>query len=139
LNRTELVRQIFPVEIMCPAAGQGALAIEARSGDRELISALAFLDDAATRAETNCERALLQAMGGGCQVPIGANARWERVNLQVQAVIASPAGKLMLRESVSGVDAFKVGETAATNLLSRGGNAILEEVYGHGAAMPQQP
>src|SRR5206468_2604499 len=64
LGRTEVVRQILPIEIMCPAAGQGALAIETRAQDEAVKAALAFLDHAATRAETDCERALLKKLGG---------------------------------------------------------------------------
>src|SRR4030088_3313718 len=72
LGKVELVKQIIPAEIMCPAAGQGALAIEIRRGDDATRQHVAFLDDANARATTTCERALLEIMGGGCQVPIGA-------------------------------------------------------------------
>jgi hydroxymethylbilane synthase len=139
LNRTDLVRQILPVEIMCPAAGQGALAIEARAGDREVIGALAFLDDPVSRAETGCERALLQAMGGGCQVPIGANAKEQNGKLHLEAVIASPDGKTLLKESRSGESPATLGELVGEELLKRGGNAIMKHVYGSESIIPQQP
>jgi hydroxymethylbilane synthase len=74
LGKTELVRQIISTEIMCPAAGQGALAIEIRQGDAVVRGHLSFLNDSAARAATTCERALLNRLGGGCQVPIGALA-----------------------------------------------------------------
>src|SRR5207248_1451979 len=74
LRKTELIKQIIPAEIMCPAAGQGALAIEVREGDSVMRQHLEFLDDPAARAATTCERALLNRLGGGCQVPIGAFA-----------------------------------------------------------------
>ncbi|MGD0761276.1 MAG: hydroxymethylbilane synthase, partial [Candidatus Sulfotelmatobacter sp.] len=74
LGKTELVKQIIPAEIMCPAAGQGALAIEIRQGDAAMRQHLEFLNDPAARAATTCERALLNRLGGGCQVPIGAFA-----------------------------------------------------------------
>jgi hydroxymethylbilane synthase len=74
LGKTELVREIIPAEIMCPAAGQGALAIEIREGDAATHQHLEFLNDPATRVATACERALLNSLGGGCQVPIGAFA-----------------------------------------------------------------
>src|SRR5262249_13382975 len=93
LGRTDGIKQILPMDVMCPAAGQGALAIEVRAKGREIINALSFLDDSATRAETDCERALLQAMGGGCQVPIGANAKLQGDDLKLEAVIASPDGE----------------------------------------------
>jgi len=139
LRKTEFVRQVLPVAVMCPAAGQGALAIETRAGDREVIDALGFLNHAATRAETDSERALLRKMGGGCQVPIGANANLRDSLLHLDAVIASPDGKSVLRESVTGANAISLGESAAEKLLQRGGAAILEAVYAQNAAMPQQP
>jgi hydroxymethylbilane synthase len=74
LGQTALIKQIIAVEIMCPAAGQGALGIEIRAGDAVTRQHLEFLDDANARAATTCERALLAALGGGCQVPIGAFA-----------------------------------------------------------------
>jgi hydroxymethylbilane synthase len=139
LGKTELVRQIIPVESMCPAAGQGALAIEIRAGDQAVLDALAFLDDSGARAETDCERALLRKLGGGCQVPIGANAESRGGTLHLEAVVASPDGSLVLRESVSGSDPVKLGQLVAEKLLRRGGAEILAEVYGRSVAAPQQP
>jgi len=139
LGRTELIRQIIPVETMCPAAGQGALAIEIRAGDSSVQKAIVFLDDRATRAETDCERALLRKMGGGCQVPVGANAKQRDRKLQLEAVVASPDGSLLLRESESGNDSQHLGEAVAEKLLQRGGARILEQIYGREMAQPQQP
>src|SRR5215472_1139587 len=74
LGKTELIKEIIPAEVMCPAAGQGALGIEIREGDGKTRELLAFLNDPNARAATTCERALLNSLGGGCQVPIGAFA-----------------------------------------------------------------
>jgi hydroxymethylbilane synthase len=139
LNRTELIRYVLPVEVMCPAAGQGALAIEARAGDRDVIATLAFLDDVTTRAETDCERAVLRAMGGGCQVPIGANATLADQTLLLAAVIASPDGRSALRQSATGTDPITLGRSVAKKLLSRGGSTILAAVYAASPMQPQQP
>jgi hydroxymethylbilane synthase len=139
LGRTELVRQIIPVEVMCPAAGQGALAIEIRAGDETVRDAISFLDDKASRIETTCERALLQEMGGGCQVPIGASATWRDGRVHLQAVVASPDGSRLLRESAAGSDPGELGAAVGDSLLRRGGAKILEQVYGSSAATPQQP
>ena len=139
LGRTELVRQIIAVEKMCPAAGQGALGIEIRAEDDAVRDALGFLDDQASRAETDCERALLRKLGGGCQVPIGANAKRREGELQLEAVVASPDGSTLLRESGSGDDPIRLGETMGEKLLQRGGAKILEQVYGQQVALPQQP
>lgn len=139
LRKNDFVRQILPIEVMCPASGQGALAIEIRAGDSSVSDALAFLDHYATRAETICERALLRTLGGGCQVPIGANAKFSDGSLHLEAVVASPDGSLVLRESATGSDERKVGESAGERLLERGGSSILEEVYGRPIPAPQQP
>ena len=139
LGRTERVRQVLSVDVMCPAAGQGALGIEIRAGDAAVREAIAFLDDASARAETQCERALLGELGGGCQVPIGANAKWLDGQLHLEAVVASPDGKLLLRESMTGDDPIALGELAGEKLLGRGGAAILDQVYGKQTVLPQQP
>jgi hydroxymethylbilane synthase len=164
LKKTELIRQILPAQIMCPAAGQGALAIEIRQGDSAMREILAFLDDPAARATTTCERTLLTRLGGGCQVPIGALAEvrspgnWEghdfsraaraparepasaaEVRLHLEAIVADPDGTKLLRDSRDGDDPEKLGRDAGTDLLARGGAQILEAVYGRGFAVPPQP
>jgi hydroxymethylbilane synthase len=139
LGRTELVRQIVATEKMCPAAGQGALGIQIRAGDTAVRDALGFLDDQASRAETDCERALLRQLGGGCQVPIGANARWREGELQLEAVVASPDGRLLLRESGSGDDPQRLGKAVGEKLLQGGGAKILEQVYVQQVGVPEQP
>jgi len=139
LGRTELVRQVIPTEIMCPAAGQGALGIEIRAGDRQLRSCLEFLDNSDARRTTTCERALLNALGGGCQVPIGAFAEVTEGKLKLQAVVARPDGTKILRESAIGDDPERLGQSVGMTLLRNGAAAILEEVYGENMAIPQQP
>jgi hydroxymethylbilane synthase len=132
LGLTELVRELIPATVMCPAAGQGALGIEIRLGDVATGQHLAFLDDHAARVTTTCERALLNAMGGGCQVPIGAFAEVHGDALWLQAVVARPDGTTVLRESQSGSDPVALGEAVGQALLKRGGSAILEAVYSSG-------
>ncbi len=139
LAKTELVRQILSPELMCPAAGQGALAIEIRAGDAVARQHISFLDVAAARATTTCERALLNKLGGGCQVPIGAFAEVRNGRLHLEAIVADPDGSKVLRESGEGSDPVHLGESVAKTLLQRGGGAILEAVYGQRIAVPQQP
>jgi hydroxymethylbilane synthase len=139
LGKTALIKQVMPADIVCPAAGQGALAIEARAGDTAVLQALAFLDDPAARAATACERALLGRLGGGCQVPIGALAEVRNGRLHLQAVVARPDGSEVLRESADGDDPFQLGESVGDTLLRRGGKAILEAVYRQEMALPQPP
>ena len=139
LGKTELMRQIIPADIMCPAAGQGALGIEIRAGDAITRQHLAFLDNAAARAATTCERALLNKLGGGCQVPIGAFAEVKAGRIRLNGLVAHPNGTQVLRETREGDDPVRLGEEVGETLLGRGGNVILEEVYGEGFALPQQP
>ncbi len=112
LGKTECVRQLLTADVMCPAAGQGALAIEIRKGDSTIRQHVAFLEDKAARAATTCERALLNAMGGGCQVPIGAFAELVNGRLHLDAVVASPDGARVLRESADGDEPERLGESA---------------------------
>jgi hydroxymethylbilane synthase len=141
LGRMELVREIISAEIMCPAAGQGALGIEIRESDTATREQLVFLDDAAARAATTCERALLNRLGGGCQVPIGALAEVRNGGLHLEAVVADPDGTKVLREARDGNlnDPEHLGNAVGDALLRRGGNEILEAVYGRGLAVPPQP
>jgi hydroxymethylbilane synthase len=139
LGKTEFVKQVIPKDCMCPAAGQGALGIEIRAGDAATRQLLAFLDDADARASTTCERALLNKLGGGCQVPIGAAAEVHNGRIHLDAIVAKPDGSMILRESRDGDDAEKLGSEVGETLLRRGGDTILEEVYGNGVAVPQQP
>jgi hydroxymethylbilane synthase len=125
---------------MCPAAGQGALGIEIRLGDAATREQLAFLNDPAARAATTCERALLNSLGGGCQVPIGAFAEMRDGKLHLESIVADPDGSKLLRDSRDGKieDAEKLGNAAGAALLARGGDQILEAVYGRGLAVPPQ-
>jgi len=139
LGRTELVREFIPAETMCPAAGQGALGIEIRAGESTTRQHLRFLDDAAARTATSCERALLHQLGGGCQVPIGAFAEARGQRLHLTAVVAHPDGSRVLREAQEGAGPEKLAAAVANALLARGAQEILQEVYGSAVAAPQQP
>jgi len=125
------IAELLDPELMCPAVGQGALAIETRAGDERMRKILAPLDDPRARAEVAAERAMLAELGGGCQVPIGGSARLRDGELRLIAVVASPDGQQLIRVSVEGpaLDPAAVGRRAAHELLVRGANKILEQVY----------
>jgi hydroxymethylbilane synthase len=133
------VRHYFEPDVMCPAAGQGALAIEARTDDSQTISCLRFLDHPPTRAAVECERAALNALGGGCQVPIGAYADAAGEGLLLRVVVASPDGTQIIRDRRSGPDPKELGAQAGDALLARGAQQILDAVYGQQTPVPQQP
>ena len=133
------VRSRISADVMCPAVGQGALAIEVRSGDQQTKTLLAFLNDADTYAAIDCERALLGSLGGGCQVPIGAYAEKRGGRLFLRAMVGRPDGSEILREQADGTDGVKLGRETAQTLLWRGADKILNDVYGQEVEMPKQP
>ena len=139
LGRTERVREVLPLDVLCPAVGQGALGIEARADDTATLQELAFLDDRAARRATAAERALLRTLGGGCQVPIGAYAEAVDGALRLTAVVAQPDGSEVLRDQQTGNDPEELGMRVGRALLASGADGILRAVYGEAAAAPQQP
>jgi hydroxymethylbilane synthase len=121
------ISEILPPEVMCPAVGQGALAIETR----EDAGACQALDHQETRAAVTAERAILAALGGGCQVPMGAHARVEGNLLRVFAVVVSPDGKQAVKGEGAGniSEAARIGDDLGRSLLDDGARKILEAVY----------
>lgn len=136
------VRTRIPAEVMCPAVGQGALAIETRRDDHSTRSLLVFLDDADTRVAIECERALLGALGGGCQVPIGAYCTTDDPReLWLRAMVGRPDGSEILRDLRAGSrsEPVELGREVAERLLKRGADKILTEVYAQEVVVPKQP
>jgi hydroxymethylbilane synthase len=133
------VRSRISADVMCPAVGQGALAIEVRRGDQQTKTLLAFLNDADTYAAIDCERALLGSLGGGCQVPIGAYAEKRGGRLFLRAMVGRPDGSEILREQADGTDGVKLGRETAQTLLWRGADKILNDVYAQEVEVPKQP
>ena len=139
LGKTQLVKEYLSESFMCPAAGQGALGIEIRAGDAGMRELLGFLNNPDSRAATMCERTLLNKLGGGCQVPIGAFAEVKDGKLRLTGVVARPDGSEVLREQQTGTDPVELGERVGNTLLKRGADKILEDVYGAIVTTPQQP
>ncbi|HUO33064.1 MAG TPA: hydroxymethylbilane synthase [Bryobacteraceae bacterium] len=129
LGWDDRIAELLPLDIVCPAVGQGALAIETAAGHEQPC---AELDHAATRFAVTAERALLAALGGGCQVPIGAYATVAGDRLVLQAVVASPDGAQFIRRHAEGsaADAAQIGRELGEALLAAGADDILETVYG---------
>jgi hydroxymethylbilane synthase len=122
----------FAAGDMLPAVGQGALGIELRKDDTELLDGLAFLNDAETTVAVAAERAFLYRLEGGCQVPIGAYAEVKGDQVELTGLVASVDGKIVLKESLTGPGkaAQELGTQLANKLLDLGGKEILDEVYG---------
>lgn len=125
IHRTESIRHRFTIEEMCPAAGQGALAIECRAGDAATREALGGLEDAEARFATDCERSALAVLGGGCMVPIGVYCHAQSGGRFVMAVVANADGTRIVRSFQQGNDAIALGRAAADDLLARGAAEIL--------------
>jgi hydroxymethylbilane synthase len=130
LGFADRIAEVLSTEVMCPAVGQGALAVQCRADDAETRRRLAPLDDSETRAEVAAERALLAELGGGCRAPIGGSARVTGVQITLTAVVASPDGARLVRTSVEGpaADPEGLGRRAARDLLARGAGEILQRV-----------
>ena len=124
------IAEILDPEVMCPAVGQGALAIETRTAGAGR-DACAALDHVATRAAVVAERGVLAALGGGCQVPIGAHAIAADGRVRVRAVVASPDGSELVQAESEGPaeEAEAVGRRLGAELLNRGARRILDAVY----------
>jgi hydroxymethylbilane synthase len=127
LGWEDRIREWIPVEIMCPAPGQGALAIETRvAGEAREIARR--LDHAETRRAVEAERAFVAVLGGGCQLPIGAYAVLEGGAIHLRAVVASPDGSRLIKGEQRGTDPSRVGAELGARLLDQGAREILDEV-----------
>jgi hydroxymethylbilane synthase len=131
LGWADRIAQVLEASEMCPAVGQGALAVETRDGG-PAFAVCRKLDHRDTRAAITAERALLAALGGGCQLPAGAHARVRGDDLQIDAVVVSPDGLQVVRGASEGRmdQAFIIGATLGEKLLQDGGRRILEQVLG---------
>ncbi|MEO8373116.1 MAG: hydroxymethylbilane synthase [Candidatus Solibacter sp.] len=120
------IAEILPPSVMCPAVGQGALAIETCAG----FDLPPVLDHAATHTAVLAERAVLHALGGGCQVPIGAYATVHGDRLQIQAVVAAPDGSQVIGAQAEGeaAKAAEIGTALAAELLGKGARELLESI-----------
>jgi hydroxymethylbilane synthase len=138
LGLTGHISEYLSLEVMLPAAGQGALAVEARASDAWLVELVAAAEHTPTRRAVQAERALLTELGGGCQVPIGVYASVEapasptafrQDELFLQAVVATPDGKRLLRRAERGPLAAPedLGRAVGQALLAAGADAILAQ------------
>ncbi len=128
LGLTPRIQQYFAVEQLCPAVGQGALGVEIRHDDHQVKRLVAFLDDRVTHNEVLAERAALLHLGGGCQVPIAAHARFDEDELHLVGVVASVDGSRLLRSALAGPaqEPERLGRALAEDLLRQGARAILD-------------
>jgi hydroxymethylbilane synthase len=129
LNLDAHISQIIPFEIMLPAVGQGAMAVEIRSEDIELKELLKVLNDKETEICVTAERAFLRTLEGGCQVPIGANAVIKDGEIHLEGMVGNLNGSINWREKIIGAagDAENLGKRLANSLIDKGANELLEK------------
>lgn len=129
LTRLGLARRIaafLPPERFPPAPGQGALAVQCRAEDEEVLRLLRHLEDEPTRSAVQAERTFLAALGGGCALPVGALGRWRQGSLHLLAAVASPDGSQVLRLEAEGRDPVGLGRRVAEQALEQGAEGLLD-------------
>ena len=131
LGYGEVITQFLPTEIMLPAVGPGALGVQGGKSDEALAELCARLNHNATAAEVTAERAYLQALGGGCRLPIAAYGLMEGRRLTLEGLLASPNGAEVLRDKVWGEpgEADALGRRLADMILEKGGRRLLELMH----------
>jgi hydroxymethylbilane synthase len=131
------ITEVFNPSVMCPAVGQGALAVETRDDGGDAFHIAKRLEHPPSRLAVTAERAVLAALGGGCQAPIGCHAYLDGETLIVVAAVVSPDGAQVVRRRIHGSIAYpvSVGRALAEQILSAGGKEILDAVY----AQPSEP
>ncbi|MBS0015338.1 MAG: hydroxymethylbilane synthase [Arthrospira sp. PLM2.Bin9] len=131
LGMGDRIHQVIPAEISLHAVGQGALGIECREGDTEILEVVKALEHTATAQRCHSERAFLRELEGGCQVPIGVNTMVEGDRLTLTGMVASLDGKRLIKDTVTGSpdDAEKLGIELANQLKQQGAEEILAEIF----------
>lgn len=125
----ELVTEFLEPEVCLPAVGQGALGIECRADDKEILDLLAKLNDAETEKTVAAERSFLHTVEGGCQVPIAGYATLGEDGLiSLTALVGAPDGKTIFKDTIVGEDPVQIGKEVATKLLDSGAREVLEQV-----------
>ena len=130
LGMRDRIKQEVSADLSLPAVGQGAVGIECRNDDAELIELVAALNHTATAARVKAERAMNAKLEGGCQVPIGSYAVINGNLLLLRGLVGTPDGKTMLKSQVEGplIDAEKIGRAVANELLTKGAREILDSL-----------
>ena len=127
LGLTEHVSQWLPLEVMLPAPGQGALAVQCRDDDAETLRLLTAIEHPATRAAVDAERAFLEALGGGCAVPVAAYAEaLPQGALRLTGFVGAPDGSGHWRGSLTGESARALGQALAQKAIAEGARRWLK-------------
>jgi hydroxymethylbilane synthase len=131
LGMSDRIHQVIPSDISLHAVGQGALGIECRQGDIEILNLLKVLEHAESRDRALAERSFLRELEGGCQVPIGVNTKIEGDTLTITGMVASLDGKRLIKDTLSAnrTEAENLGKQLADRLRQQGAQEILAEIF----------
>ena len=135
IDRVDAVAELLDPDIMLPAPGQGALAVECRADRADLVALLGTLDDAATRAAVTAERTVLATLEAGCSAPVGACAAGDFPELRLTAAVIALDGTAQVRLSATGqaARAAELGRDLADRLLAEGAGRLMGEQTQGGA------
>ncbi len=124
------ITEIFPVDAIVPAPGQGALAVECRENDRKINDILLQINHKESSISATAERAFLAGLGGGCQVPIGCYAQIKKDRINILGLIASIDGREIIRQEIEGSVATHqdLGRELSLRILKQGGRKILSKI-----------
>lgn len=127
LQREDKITQYFETDEMIPAVGQGALAIETRDNDKDIKTLLSPLNDSVTASEIAAERTVLESLGGGCQLPIGAFAKQDNGKLSLIGTVCHPEGRVCIVETATGgIDnPQELGRIVVANLRKNGADDLI--------------
>ncbi len=131
LEMGERIRHTLDAKMSLPAVGQGAVGIECRDDDAELIALLQPLNHIDTATRVTAERALNAKLQGGCQVPIGSFSELDGDTIHIYGLVGAVSGEHIIRAQTTGSrsDAAQLGEQVAEDLLSQGAAALLADAY----------
>jgi hydroxymethylbilane synthase len=131
LGMSDRIHQVISPEVSLHAVGQGALGIECRAGDNEILAVIKTLEHTETAQRCYAERSFLRSLEGGCQVPIGVNTSIEGDQLTLIGMVASLDGQRLIKESITGNanDAEQLGIDLAETLRGMGADVILQEIF----------
>jgi hydroxymethylbilane synthase len=125
----DIVTEFLEPELCLPAVGQGALSIECRGDDHQLLELLQKFSNSETSQTVRAERSFLKKMEGGCQIPIAGYAHLNEKNeIVLNGLVASPDGKLIYKTQMSGNDPEKLGELVANKLTENGAKNLIDQV-----------
>ena len=138
LGWARVVSEILPTDVMLPAPAQGAIAIELRAGDEELLDLLGPLNHAPTARAVTAEREFLEALGGWCHVPVGALAEIvdARGNIHLKGFVGDPDGGEVVEDQIRAADPGEAGRALAARLEERGAREILTRVLADSGEQP---